>query len=329
MTRSITMRSLALLVFATLIWARPGGAQRSDRDRRRAEAEENDRDNDDGAGIDTTVPFASSGGVVDLSIVSGQITVTGWTRSEARIHASSDNDVPVRFEHGPDRILIDARHGRRWRDGGDVQLDISVPVGTRVIMHSTDGELHAHGTKGDIDARSVSGDVIVDDVVRSATLESVSGNVQARGVAGDVRARSVSGDVDLDQVSGDVTLSSVSGHGFVTSSKSRAVRMETVSGDLSYAGAFDAAGTYDFRSHSANIELHLPTDAGALLSIDTFSGDVQTDFPLTIQPRSDEARGPEHHHIETTLGHGGAHVTVSTFSGDVEIRRGNSRTHAE
>jgi DUF4097 and DUF4098 domain-containing protein YvlB len=286
-------------------------------------------DHDDGTAIDTTVPFATSGGVVDLSIVSGEITVSGWNRPEARIHVSSDDEnVPVRFEHGPDRILLDARQGRHWHDddGDDVEYNLTVPVGTRVLMHSTSGDLHARGTHGEIEARSISGDVEVDDVVHGATLESVSGNVQARGIDGDVRARSVSGDVDLDDVTGDITLSSVSGHGYVTNAHARVVRLETVSGDLSYGGPLDPTGTYDFRAHSGDITLELPADVGALLSMDTFSGDIQTDFPLTIPPAGDN--GPPSHHVDTTLGRGGAHVTLSTFSGDIELRR-SGRSHSE
>jgi DUF4097 and DUF4098 domain-containing protein YvlB len=319
----------ALLLVGLLLARAPGlDAQRPAESRQRAEIRT--AESDDDASIDTTIPFATSGGVVDLSIVSGEITVSGWNRGEARIHVTSDNDVPVHFEHGNDRILLDARRGGRWHhdDDNDVQYDLTVPVGTRVLMHSTSGDLHARGTHGEVEARSISGDVVVDDAVRNATLESVSGNVQAREITGDVRARSVSGDVDLDAVTGDVTLSSVSGHGYVTGARSRVARMETVSGDLSYSGTLDATGTYEFQAHSGNIRLELPRDVGALLSIDTFSGDVETDFPLTIQPGGGD-RGPSRHHVETTLGRGGAHVTVSSFSGDIELRRSGSRSNAE
>jgi DUF4097 and DUF4098 domain-containing protein YvlB len=326
MTRDAVRPGLLLWL---LVLAAPSlAAQRSAESRTTSEMHA--ADPDDNASIDTTIPFSSSGGVVDLSLISGEITVTGWSRSEARIHVTSDNDRPVHFEHGPDRILLDARRGGRWHDDdddNDVQYDVTVPVGTRVLMHSTAGDLHARGTHGEVEARSVSGDVVVDDVVRGATLESVSGNVQARGISGDVRARSVSGDVDLDAVTGDVTLSSVSGHGYVTAAHSRVVRMETVSGDLSYGGALDPTGTYDFQAHSGNIRLELPADVGALLSIDTFSGEIDTDFPLTIQPTGEHR--PARHHVETTLGRGGAHVTISSFSGDIELRRPGGHSHSE
>ena len=75
-----------------------------------------------------------------------------------------------------------------------------------------------------------------------------------------------------------------------------------------------------------NISLQLPADVGASLSVDTFSGDIETDFPLTIQP-SGRDDGPPRHHVDTTLGRGGAHVTISTFSGDIELRRSGARSH--
>jgi hypothetical protein len=284
---------------------------------------------DEGTSIDTTIPFAASGGVIDLTLVSGEITVTGWSRPEARIHVMSD-DSPVRFEHGPNRILLDTEHGYGRHHGDDVQYSLTVPVGTRVLMHSTSGDLRSQGTHGEIEARSVSGDVEVDDAVRSATLESVSGNVRARGIDGDARTRSVSGDVDLDRVHGDITLASVSGHGYVTNARSRVVRMETVSGDLAYAGTFDPTGTYDFRAHSGNVRLELPSDVGATISVDTFNGDLRTEFPITVRPtgHGNDNEGPTRHHLDTTIGSGGAHITISTFSGDVELLRSGTRSTA-
>lgn len=315
--------ALALVLAATAPRARAQQGQmdpRTEHRRERDEARQDraDADDDGGMSIDTTIAFATTGGVVDLTLVSGEITVTAWTRGEARIHVSSD-DVPVRFEHSADRILLDTRMRRHVsEDEGDVQYALTVPVGTRVLMHSMSADLHARGTRGEIEARSVSGDVEVDDVLRTATLETVSGNVEARNIQGDLYARTVSGDVDADRVSGQVTFSSVSGHGYITNTTSRGVRMETVSGDLSYQGSADPAGTYELHAHSGNIQVELPANVGATVSLDTFSGDIHSDFPMTIQPRGSES-GPTRHHIDGTLGKGGARISVETFSGDVEF----------
>ena len=59
------------------------------------------------------------------------------------------------------------------------------------------------------------------------------------------------------------------------------------------------------------------------------TGDIDTDFPMTVQPSGGNSYGPRRHHLDTTLGKGGAHITVSTFSGNVELRRSGSRPHSE
>jgi DUF4097 and DUF4098 domain-containing protein YvlB len=124
-------------------------------------------------------------------------------------------------------------------------------------------------------------------------------------------------------VTGDVTFTSVSGHGDITKAASRNLHMETVSGDLTYAGTLDPAGTYDLHAHSGDIHLELPADAGATVSLDSFSGEISSDFPITIQPRGET--GPGGQHLDATLGKGGARITVVTFSGDIELRSASHR----
>jgi DUF4097 and DUF4098 domain-containing protein YvlB len=284
-------------------------------------------ESDETTTIDTTIAFAATGGVADLSLVSGKIIVTAWTRPEARVHVTSDH-VPVRFEHEAGRLLLDAHGYRRGRgdddddNDNDVDYTVTVPVGTRVILHSISGDLESQGTRGDIEARSVSGDVRVDDVARTATLETLSGNLTVHNVRGDLHMRTVSGDADADMISGDVTFSSVSGHGYVTKAASRNLHMESVSGDLTYAGTLDPSGTYDLHAHSGDVRLELPADAGATVSLDSFSGEITSDFQITIQPRGET--GPGGQHLDATLGKGGARITVVTFSGDIDLR---SATH--
>src|SRR5687768_6235885 len=71
--------------------------QRRERERERErlarEREARDRaDRDDSqyrSRVDTTIAF-NKGGIIDLSLMSGEIIVTGWTRNEARIKAYSE-----------------------------------------------------------------------------------------------------------------------------------------------------------------------------------------------------------------------------------------------
>jgi hypothetical protein len=320
-----TLPALAAAALALAAIAPRAGAQDEDHGRNRGR-HANGMDADDPTKIDTTIAFAATDGVADLSLSSGKITVTAWARPEARVHVTGD-DVPVRFEHSAGRLLLDARGYRHHRgdddddDGnGDVEYTVTVPTGTRVILHSNSGDLEVQGTRGELEARSISGDIRADDVARNATLESLSGDMTVHNVRGDLHVRTVSGDAEADGVTGDVTFTSVSGHCYITHATSRNLHMESVSGDLTYGGTLDPSGTYDLHAHSGDVHLDLPADAGATVSLDSFSGEIISDFPITIQPRGES--GPANQHLDATLGKGGARITVVTFSGDIELRSG-------
>ena len=280
---------------------------------------DNERDDQDGETIDTTVAFSGSGGIVDLGIISGTITVRGWSRGEAKIHATSE-EGRVEFEHSANRILLDVRQ----HHDGDSEFDITVPFGTRVLMRSTSGDLHSEGVKGPIEVRTVSGEVRVGDVVGDAVIEGVSGDVGVRNVEGNLRVNCVSGEIELSAVHGDVDASTVSGDISLPNGRSRIVRMESVSGNLTYGGPVAGDGRYDFHSHSGDVTLHVPPDIGASLAMETFSGSIESEFRITITTDTNGHHGSGQH-IETTLGHGGAHIQIETFSGDIRLEHLSSQ----
>lgn len=272
--------------------------------------------------IDTTVALGR-GGVVDLSLVSGEIRVVGWTRGDVRVHATTE-DGELRFESSATRVTLEQElrgHRGRHDDESDARYEVSVPVGTRVLMRSTSGDLSARGVKGDVEARTVSGGVEVEDTGDHTTIESVSGDVKGTRLGGDVRARSVSGEVQLTDVAGDADGESVSGDVGIHGAHSKVARAETVSGDVTYDGTVDPAGRYDFHSHSGGIELVLPPTVNASVSIQTFSGEIESDFPLMLRPDAEVGRPRQSRRMDFTLGSGGPRINAETFSGDVVIRR--------
>jgi DUF4097 and DUF4098 domain-containing protein YvlB len=311
-------------------------AERAQRAAERA-TERMDRDDDDdddrGGGqartsIDTTVAL-TKGGVVDLSLISGEIRVVGWSRSEVKVSARSESGR-LRFDASPSRVSLDVEQqgGRHNHDDMDATYDVSVPTGTRVLMRGVSGDLTARGVKGEIEARTVSGEVEVEDAGR-VTLESVSGDVKASRVNGEARAHSVSGEVSVIDVAGDIDAESVSGDVTLRRAKARTVRVETVSGDVTYDGSVDPAGRYDFNSHSGGLRLILPANTNAALSLETFSGDIDSAFPLTLRPSSSGASGGSHQgrRMEFTLGSGGPRITAESFSGEIVIERAGSSTN--
>jgi hypothetical protein len=300
--------------------------ERREREREREEArrdrEEDDEDHDDvvrgrrgeSARIDTIVPLGRSG-EADLSLLAGRITVKGWDRAEARVQAESEAGS-LRLESAPSRLRL--REDRHGGGGDDTHSDVTVPSGTRVVMRTTSGDVATTDVRGEVEAHTTSGDLRIEGAAGRTLFETVSGSVEARNLTGPVRGNAVSGDVRVDRVAGDVEIETVSGQVLVNQARSTFVRLESTSGDLDFAGALERAGRYEMNSHSGTITLALPSDVGAQVSIETFSGDLDTAFPLTLTPNAGHGRPRQ---FEFTLGGGGARVTAESFSGDIVLRR--------
>ncbi len=286
-------------------------------------AERDDDDDPEVAGtavatrLDTTVTVGREP-TVDLSLVTGPVTVTAWGRGEVRVRGVSER-LPLRFDASGGTVRVYSPRTRA-RSTGDQRLEVEVPVGTRVIARSVSGDVRVRGVRGEIEARSTSGDVEADGGLRTVSLHTVSGDVRGAALDGVVTVQSVSGDVELDGVTGELGAQTTSGDVRLRRARLNRLRAETVSGDVTYDGAIARGGRYDFASHSGGIRLALPADAAAALSVRTHSGTIDTNLPLVLRPTPrGEAAAPRR--MEFTLNGGGAQVSAESFSGTITISR--------
>lgn len=270
--------------------------------------------------IDTTYAFPRDG-AVDLSNISGEIVVNGWSRGEVRIRAFTERGR-FRSNLSSSRVTIEVESIRGRT--GETTIEVSVPEGVRVVMRSTSGDLTARGTRGPVEASSTSGDVVVDNAKGRVTLETVSGELQGAEIEGDVEATTVSGDLQLDGVKGTVRIENTSGEIRLTEIQSNDVYASTVSGEVEYRGSIDGNGRYEFHAHSGDVTLELPRTISARFSVETYSGGLDSDFPVTLQPGERSNRRPRR--FEFSVGGGEARIVAESFSGDVKIlQRGSSR----
>jgi DUF4097 and DUF4098 domain-containing protein YvlB len=156
-----------------------------------------------------------------------------------------------------------------------------------------------HSRGGDHDWNHVSMDLEV-AIPANVTVSagSVSGNVDITGANGDVEAGSVSGDIRLARL------------------RASSVRAHTVSGNVDVrVDAFTGRGDLSFRSVSGDVTLEVPRGFDADISMSTVSGDMNSDFPVTL------GNGRmSHRHIEARIGNGGRRLDVSTVSGSLTLR---------
>ncbi|HLV27079.1 MAG TPA: DUF4097 family beta strand repeat-containing protein [Gemmatimonadales bacterium] len=279
------------------------------------------QDRDDFRGwADTTFAFDANGRV-ELAQVTGDVIVRTWTRNEIRIVAYAERvPLDIRLSRASVYIGLDMPD-RSGRNGiGDSQFEVTVPATARVTAKSVSGDVSVEGSRGRLSAGSVSGDVTVEGGNGEITLSSVSGDVILSRATGRVSANAVNGDVVLSDIEGDVTATTVSGDVRLQRVRARLVTGKTVSGDVEFQGPFSNDGRYELTTHSGDIELYVQDRTNGTLAISTFSGEVDSDIPLSMGAGARRGRGNSS--VEAELGNGnGATIVLKTFGGDVLIRR--------
>ena len=298
---------LALLVLAT--WAAPAAAQS-----RRDEEEFASR-------IDTTFTFDRRGTVVIIA-GQGEVDVTAWDRPQIRVRVRSERSL-VRLDATSTRVSLDISRAR----GGDTRFEVTVPTGVRVSARSTSGDVAISGTKGAVEARTQNGDLSVSDVGEVVDLNSYSGDITARGIVGNVEITTLNGEVMLSDVKGDVDATSVSGDIDLRNISARYVRAKSTSGDVTFDGAIDNTGRYELGSHSGSVYFTIPQGTGALLTVATYSGSIESDFPITLKPGEHGIGASKRFTFE--IGKGDARVSAESFSGDITIRSAATRRPTE
>jgi hypothetical protein len=131
-----------------------------------------------------------------------------------------------------------------------------------------------------------------------------------------VDAGSVSGDVSVSGAHGDVTAGSVSGDVFLDHLHASSIKANSVSGDVEIqVDELTGTGDFTFHSVSGDVTLQVPRDFGADLAMTTVSGDIDSDFPITLGNGRMSRRS-----MNARIGAGGRKLDVSTVSGDLRLR---------
>jgi DUF4097 and DUF4098 domain-containing protein YvlB len=267
--------------------------------------------------VDSTFAF-EKGSWVDIGTAAGEIVITGWTRPDAKVYASIDRGW-IDAQLTPRRITIQTRSDRGR--SGPVRIEIMVPIGTKVQVTSASGSIRVTGTDGEVEASSASGTIEVLGATDRISIHTVSGKVHAAKLRGRVRLGTTSQSIEAEDIVGDLTAGTVSGHITLTDVKSSHVIVESVSATVNYKGSIDPAGSYEFSSHSGNVHLEIPEGSAADLSLETFSGRISSAFPITLQPGDISAMARHGKKMQFMIGKGGAHITGTTFSGNITIDR--------
>ncbi len=221
----------------------------------------------------------------------GPVTVTGWDRSEVKVHAVKRvrgyagraareilEDAEVTVESEGNGVRVEARSHRPWDFWGaervSVLIEAFVPLGSAVNIDAGSSRIAVHGTRGPAEIDSGSGGVSVARAAGRVEVEVGSGAVSVEETEGDVKVdvgsgsvqvQRIKGSVEVDGSSGQVTVSEVEGRVEVGTA-SGPVRMSRIIGDISV----------DTGSGGVRLE----TVRSPAITVDTGSGSIEADFEV-------------------------------------------------
>jgi DUF4097 and DUF4098 domain-containing protein YvlB len=284
--------------------------------------------------FDKTVALAKDG-KVDISNISGDITVMSWNQDQVKIEAlkvsqasslekAKENAAKVTIEVVQEDSLlrIETKYPKSDKFWGGESVNVSVdyklwiPEKAALKAHNISGDVTAEAIGGAAALKAVSGDVKLTKAAAGADCNSVSGNVTVGEVTGSAFLKSVSGDVKANMIKGSVEAETVSGEvELVEVSEAPTVRVKALSGEVLYRGAISRQGNYSLKSHSGSVVLYLPADSAFDFEAETFSGDIETDFEIKVMGKVSPKE------MSGSVNGGGAVLKVSSFSGDIKLKK--------
>ncbi|HEU4388688.1 MAG TPA: DUF4097 family beta strand repeat-containing protein [Blastocatellia bacterium] len=198
------------------------------------------------------------------------------------------------------------------RRNGDVVIS---DVSGSASVELSSGDLDVKQVKGNLVVKISSGDVNVSGVSGLADLTAASGDV-AVSSAGEVRINAASGDIHVDCVRQAVQANTASGSVTLTRIDGNVVDATTATGDVSLTCAVKPDGRY--RLHTVSGEVHMeiqPNPPGFTATIQSYRGEIITDFPLKLQSPSTSISK----RLIGVFGDGKAQIALDTFSGTARL----------
>jgi Toastrack DUF4097 len=246
----------------------------------------------------------------------GGVHVTTWPRDEVRIQADHTALTKIEIQRKGPVLLVASR--ARQVPARDVYYDIQVPHWIHVNIDGINNDVSVDGVDGEVLVETVRGGVNVKGGKGLISLRSLEGAVRVEGARGRVQASSVNDGVVVIDVVGEVVANTVNGNITLGRVVSDLVEASSANGDLIWDGDFKKSGRYQFGTHNGDILVITADRPNATVSVETFSGDFESNFPVQLR-ETRQGQG-----MSFTLGDGSALVDFESFQGAIRLLKAGS-----
>lgn len=241
-------------------------------------------------------------GFVSVKNVAGMIEIHGWDQGQVKMMATRKgpeaDKITIEIDAQEDCLKIDTHWPTFiWRSW--VNYELWVPSGATIRAESVSGDIRIKGQHNYVRAHTTSGDIELIGIWGEIDVDTTSGDIYTERSKEDIIVHSVSGDVKILEARGAVQI-------IRTTSGRIWVELEEID---------DAVSEMSFKSVSGTINLFLPPDTAANIHMSTTSGEISSDFPITIEETVSKLE------LRGTIAGGGTLIKLKTTSGDISLRK--------
>ena len=246
----------------------------------------------------------------------GSVVVHGWNKDTVLVRATLAPGEQIHMGGGYTgaKMFVESENERNPKP---TRLEVWVPNRARLWVKTATASIDVRGVSGGLDLYVVSGTIDVTGNPRELNAEAIDGDIHIAGSPPWVRAKSATGAITFRGASSDIALSTVSGAIKVEGGSFERMKVETVTGNISFAGQLER-GTFDFDSHGGTVDIATSQDPNATFGVVTIAGTIDNRLSRARPFAGRFGRGQE---LTFEAGAGGARVSVRTFKGPVTLRR--------
>ncbi len=194
-------------------------------------------------------------GIVTVQAV-GFVSGVGLYRKPIDVSYSQHNDIlEVDATLRPDFFFVGTK---------GIDLTITVPIASDIEAYLQSGSIQAGDIQGQVTLKTSGGSLIANNVHGPLTVETGNGPITVDGLVGQLNATVQNGKISV----GRTTLQGQS-------------QLETQTGSISFNGALDRHGTYNFTVQSGYVDITLPIASAFQLDASADGGKIANGFGHT------------------------------------------------
>jgi hypothetical protein len=251
------------------------------------------------------------------------IRVIAWDRDSIAVSGSLAKgarlDNMFGSEPGPVRgvkMLVEGPPGQIKPSG---QIELRVPAGARLILHTGSSDIEVTGLKGELDIQMLGGTARVNASPRYLNIDATYAALFVDGAPERMHLKSFEGDITMRGSSQNAEFSTVSGNIRVGGGVFDRAIFDATTGSITFDGEPGRNAEFRIMSHSAPVELQIGAKANVRIEATSTMGDIINGLTKQAPGAGPEGKGRQ---LSAELGKATARITIESFKGTIRLVRG-------